>query len=191
MPLDSEPNQEFFKFISEEKVKKEKDENGNTISKESKLENLELILNLERNYPGMFIKVITNFNDAKSHRESLDENGKPIKVSWEEALKKFYLSNKYVGVSKENADIAELFGGKGLSQEVLDKAIKLRQNAKNTNIPEHILEKPIREETILESIERIKKQTEKELTSGKEVIEELYDNNLHTNGLVKMILIIV
>ena len=127
MPLDTKPNQEFLKFISEEKVKREKDEDGNTISKESKLENLQLILNLERNYPGMFIKVMSNFEDAKSYRESLDEKGKPIKVSWEEALKKFYLSNKYVGVTKENADIAQIFGGKGLSQEAFDRANKLRQ----------------------------------------------------------------
>ena len=144
-----------------------------------------MILNLERNYPGMFVKVMTNFDDAKLHRESLDENGKPIKVSWEEALKKFYLSNKYVGVTKENADIAELFVRKGLSQEVFDRASKLRQKAKDSNVPEHILEKPIREETILESIERIKRQTEEELTSGKQMIEELYDKQFTYEWLSK------
>ena len=108
MPLDVAPDQEFLKFISIQGDKKN-------------FQNLEMILNLERNYPGMFIKVMTNFEDAKSYRESLDENGKPIKVSWEDALKKFYESNKYVGVTKENTDIAELFGGKGLSQEVFDR----------------------------------------------------------------------
>lgn len=185
MPLGSEPNQEFLKFISEEKVKREKDEDGNTISKERKLENLELVLNLERNYPGMFIKLMKNFENAKSYRESLDESGKPIKVSWEEALKKFYLSNKYVGVTKENIDIAQIFGSKGLSQEVFDKASKLRQKAKGTNVPEHILEKPIREETILESIERIKNQTEEELTSGRQMIEELYDKQFTYEWLSK------
>jgi len=172
MPLDVAPNQEFLKFISIQGGKK-------------KLQNLEIILNLEKNYPGMFIKVMTNFDNAKSYRESLDENGKPIKVSWEEALKKFYLSNKYVGVTKENADIAELFGGKGLSQEVFDRASELRQKAKGANVPEHILEKPIREETILESIERIKRQTEEELTSGRQIIEELYDKQFTYEWLSK------
>ena len=172
MPIDSEPNQEFLKFISIQGDKKN-------------LQNLEMILNLERNYPGMFIKVMTNFDDAKSHRESLNENGKPIKVSWEEALKKFYLSNKYERVTKENADIAQLFGGKGLSQEVFDRASKLRQKAKGKNVPEHILEKPIREETILESIERIKRQTEEELTSGRQLIEELYDKQFTYEWLSK------
>ena len=172
MPLDVEPNQEFFKFIAIQRDKKN-------------FQNLEMILNLEINYPGMFIKVMTNFEDAKSYRESLDENGKPIKVSWEEALKKFYLRNKYVGVTKENADIAELFGGKGLSQEVFDRASELRQKAKDTNIPKHILEKTIREETILESIERIKRQTEEELKSGRQMIEELYDKQFTYEWLSK------
>lgn len=172
MPLDVAPNQEFLKFISIQGDKKN-------------LQNLEMILNLERNYPGMFIKVMTNFDDAKSYRESLDENGKPIKVSWEEALKKFYLNNKYVGVTKENKDIAELFGKKGLSQETFDTASELRQEAKGTNVPEHILEKPIIEETILESIERIRMQTEAELTSGRQMIEELYDKQFTYEWLSK------
>ena len=172
MPLDVVPNQEFLKFISIQGDKKN-------------LQNLDLILNLERNYPGMFIKVMSNFDEAKSYRETLDDSGKPIKVSWEEALKKFYLSNKYVGVTKENADIAELFGGKGLSQEVFDIANKLRQKAKGANVPEHILGQPIREETILESIEKIKRQTEVELASGREMIEELYDKQFTYEWLNK------
>lgn len=185
MPLCTAPSQEFLKFISQEKVKKQKDENGNTIGKETSLENLEMILNLERKYPGMFTKVMNNFENVKSCRETLNENGMPIKISWEDALKKFYSSNKYIGVSKENADIAELFEQKGLEQEVFDKANKLRQKAKRAKVPEHILGKPIKEETILESINRIKKQTEEELTNGKQVIEELYEKQFTYEWLNK------
>lgn len=133
----------------------------------------------------MFIKVMSNFDEAKSYRETLDNSGKPIKVSWEEALKRFYFSNKYIGVTKENADIAELFGGKGLSQEVFDKANQLRQKARVANVPEHILGQLIREEPILESIERIKRQTEEELTSGREMVEELYDKQFTYEWLNK------
>ena len=172
MPIDAKPNQEFVKFISVQGDKKN-------------LPNLELILNLERDFPGMFVKVITNFDKAKSYRETLDDNGKPIKLSWQEALKKFYLNNKYVGVTKENEDIAELFSGKGLGQEVFDIGIELRQKAKKENVPEHILGKPLREETILESIERIKSQTEEELKSGKEMIEELYEKQFTYEWLSK------
>ena len=172
MPLDVKLNQEFLQFISIQGNKKS-------------LPNLELLVNLEKTYPGMFAKVMSNFDEAKSYRETLDDSGKPIKISWEETLKKFYLSNRYVGVTKENADIAELFSGKGLSQEVFDRVNTLRQNAKNANVPEHILGQPIREETILESIERIKRQTEKELVSGEELIEELYDKQFTYEWLSK------
>ena len=44
---------------------------------------------------------------------------------------------------------------------------------------------PIREETILESIERIKGQTEEELASGREMIEELYDKQFTYEWLSK------
>lgn len=161
MPIDAPASQDFLNFISLQSDKR-------------KFENLEMIMALERNYPGMYIKVMSNFDNAKSYRDCLDENGKPIKISWEEALKKFYLSNKYVGITRENADIAELFAGKGLSQEVFEAATKLRQKAKQNNVPEHILGEQVKEDTILQSIERIKNQTEVELTIGKEIIEELY-----------------
>ncbi len=186
MPLDVVPNQEFLKFISIQGDKKN-------------FQNLELILNLEGNlnnisyddfevdesYPGIFTKVMSNFNKAKSYRDTLDENGKPIKVSWERALKKFYLNNKYLGVTDENADISRVFSRKGLSQEIFDMANELRQKAKEENIPEHILNKPIREESILESIEKIKSQTEKELVNTKEIIEELYDKQFTYEWLSK------
>lgn len=185
MPLDVEPNQEFLKFISEETIKKEKDNNGNTISKEVKLENLELILRLERSYPGIFIKAMSNFDDVKSFRETLNENGKPIRVPWEEALKKLYLRNTYIGITKENADIAGLFAGKDLNQNTFDKAKELRQEAKKLNIPEHVLGKQIREDTILQSIEKIKEQTQEELQNGKKIIEELYEKQFTYEWLSK------
>ncbi len=113
------------------------------------------------------------------------KNGNPIKIPWEDALKKFYSDNKFIGVTNENADIAKIFEGKGLSQEVFDKVNDIRQEARNANVPEHILGKTLREETILESIERIKKQTETELVSGKEMIEELYDKQFTYEWLSK------
>ncbi len=185
MPLGIKPDQEFFKFISEEKTLREKDESGEIVKRENKFENLEMLMALEGKYPGMFIKVMTNYEEAKSYRDTLDETGKPIKVPWEEALKKFYLSNKYIGVTKENSDIAELFGSKGLSQETFEKANRLRQKAIRDNVPEHLLGKSIKEETILESIERIKKQTADELSDGKQMIEELYDKQFTYEWLSK------
>ena len=79
MSFDVAPNQEFLKFIAVQGDKKN-------------FQNLELLLNLEENYPGIFMKTMSNFNEAKLYRKSLDKKGKPIRVPWEEALKKFYLS---------------------------------------------------------------------------------------------------
>lgn len=170
--MEVEPDQEFLKFISDK-------------GKKGKFENLELLLNLEKNNPLIFVKVMSNFKEAKSYRNILDENGKPKKVSWEEAFKNFYTVNKYIGVTKENEDIAKLFGENGISQEVFDMAIDLRQKAEDKDIPEHILGRDITEETILESIDRIKKQTEEELVSGKQIIEELYDKQFTYEWLKK------
>ena len=144
-----------------------------------------MVLNLEKNHPGIFANAITNFNDVKAARESLDENGKPKKVSWEEAFVKFYYKNQYKGVTKENEDIAELFSKKGLSQNTFEMAKSLREEGKQNNIPEHILEEPLKEDTILESIEKLKKQTEQELSNGKEIIEELYEKQFTYEWLSK------
>lgn len=172
MPYNIKPNQEFLKFISIQGDKK-------------KFQNLETLLNLEQKNPGIFACVMANFEDAKSYRETLDENGKPIKLSWEEALEKYFTSNKYLGITSENRDIAVVFSKKGLSQEIFEQATKLRQEAKMKKIPEHILNKSIKEESILESIERIKNDTAEELIDAKQLIEELYEKQFTYEWLSK------
>ena len=161
LPLETKPNQDFLKFISQ-------------VGDKKKFSNLELLLNLNKSHPGMFVKVMTNFDRAKSFRTTLNEQGKPTTLSWEDALKKFYASEKYVGVTSETQDIAEVFGGKGLQQSVFEKGVALRQKAKAKGVGEHILGKPLREMTILESIEQIKSETEIILTDSKTLLDELY-----------------
>ena len=140
---------------------------------------------MEKSYPGLFAKLFSKFDDAKSYRESLDSNGETIIIPWEEALKRFYISNQYKGVTNDNLDIAQLFGSKWLPQDLFDAANELREIFKKRNITEHILGKPLREDTILESIEKIKNQTEQELKSSKELIEELYDKQFTYEWLNK------
>ncbi len=171
MPLDVQPNQEFLKFISIQGDKKN-------------LQNLDLILNLERNYPGMFIKVMSNFDKVQKKRTNI-VNGRNVNRSWEEAMIAMYLEVKYDGETKDNEDIAALCAERGLSQEIFDEICRLREEQKINNVPEHILGKLIREETILESIERIRRQTEEELVSGREMIEELYDKQFTYEWLSK------
>ena len=172
MPMEVSPNPDFIKFLSVQGEKKS-------------LQNLDLILELEKNYPGMFIKVMSNFSEASKYRESLNENGMPVKVPWQEALKRFYEDIKYIGVTEDNTDLAKTFEERGLVQEVFDSANKLRITAKRDNIPEHILGTHLKEETILESIEKIVKQIEIEITNGRELIEDLYHKQFTYEWLSK------
>ncbi len=81
MPLDVKPNQDFLKFLSHQDVKKVKDGKGDTIKKQTGFSNLEMLLDLERNYHGMFTKVMSNFDNAKAYRDCLDEKRKSYKDS--------------------------------------------------------------------------------------------------------------
>lgn len=166
------PNQDFINFIS---VKDDKKTYGN----------LGLLLNLEMAYPGIFIKTMSDFDSVKLCRDSIDKNGKPIKVNWKEALIKFYINNKYHGITKDNEDIAKVFGAKGIPQEIFNKAYELRKKARQQNVQEHILGSPLKEDSIIESIEKIKEKTNEELKNGREIIDELYDKQFTYEWLSK------
>ena len=129
---------------------------------------------MDKKYPGLFASAMANFDSVISLRTTLGENGVPVTIPWEQALEKFYLGREYEGVNSENEDIAKVYSKKGVGQEGFEEAVYLRRTAKKRKVPEHILGKPLKEETILESIERIKDQTKEELKDGKEMIEELY-----------------
>ena len=73
LPFDIQCSQGFLEFISKENVTKRKDEQGKTKQRKVKYENLELLINLEEKYPRIFVKVMTNFDKAKSYREGIDE----------------------------------------------------------------------------------------------------------------------
>ena len=149
MPLDVIPNQEFLEFISKHGDKQN-------------LPNLKLLLDLEKKHPGMFIKVMLNYDYAKSYRNVLNDRGTP-KHSWRKILEGLYSKYKYIGVTGKNVDIAEIFGRKKISQALFNSTNELRQEARRKNIPEHILGKPLSESTILAEIERIREQTKNEL----------------------------
>ena len=162
LPTNTTPDQDFVKFLATQG------------GEGKKYMHADMLMRLEKEMPGMFIKVMTNFERASSYRTTLTDDGKPTNLSWEEALKKFYLTNKYVGVTKENSDIAEMFSGRGLSQDIFAQASKLRAQAVAKDVPSHILGTPLREETILESIERVRGDTEDALSGTKQMLDDLY-----------------
>lgn len=142
---------------------------------------------MEKKCPLIFAKTMTNFKRAKAFRETLGLEGKPIKIPWQKALETFYYAkgNRFVGVKEEDRDIAELFEENNLSKEDFDKVSTLREQAKDKSVPEHILGVPLREETILESIEKIKAQTEIELQQSKQMVEKAYEKEFTYEWLSK------
>ena len=173
MPFKTKPNQEFLRFLSMQ--------NGD----KNNLPNVDLLLDLEKEYPETFMKVMANFEEAKSYRTILNEDGIPKKLTWEEAIKRYSSDVKYVGATDENRDIEKLFIARGMPQESFELATRLRKEMKEKNIPEHILGKELKEETILESIEKIKNRTQEELLDGKEMIEKLYEKQFTYEWLSK------
>ena len=180
----SEPNQDFLEFISS---------NGNG--------NLRTLFVLEKDYPGIFAKAISSFDKVKNRRTTIGKDGKNEVISWEKALVDFYKGQVYTGVEEEDKDIAEVFSQKGLKQSVYDKAVKLRQGAIEENIPEHLLgeelkekkeevkvetkKNPEAEESIKDSIKRIKRQAAKSLKQSTEILERIYKKRFYYEWLSK------
>ena len=159
LPTEMEPNLDFINFLTPQ---------GKEFT------NLKLLLDMEKEYPGIFAMVMKDFDIVKNGRKTIAENGTPEVISWEEAIKRHFLHAKYKGTTPENEDMAELFGSKGLNQEVFDLGVQLREQAKKNNVPAHILGKELKELSYLEQIRLLKDKTQKELENSKLVIDRLY-----------------
>ncbi len=161
LSFDTKPNQDFLKFISIQ-------------GKNKKLVNFELLLKLNKAYPGLFIEVMTNFDKAKSFRKTLDENGLPKTLQWDETFKRFFFQKRFNYVSQGNQDIAEIFANNGLDYKHFNETVFLRNKAKLNKVKEHILKKPLKEKVMLENIENIKEQTRNIISESKGLIDDLY-----------------
>ena len=159
LPTDLEPNIDFINFLTPQ---------GKNNS------NLKLLIDMEKDYHGVFAMVMKDFDKVKKGRKTIAENGTPEVISWKEAIKKQFLHTIYKGATEENADIAELFGTKGLKQDVFDLAVQLREQARRNNVPEHILGKELKELTYLEQIRLLKSKTQEELGDSKLILDKLY-----------------
>lgn len=162
LPFNLEPNQNFLNFLM---IKGD----------DKKYNNLQLIINLDEEYPGLFAKMFKDFDIAKSMRTTLDVNGKTKVIPWKDAIVKCYVQNVYENVTAENKDIADLFMHKGLSQNVFDMASEIRSTSAKNKMPANLLEKSLKEETILDSIQYIKNQTNMQLEEIKFMLDGLWE----------------
>ena len=156
------PSQEFLKFIAEK-------------GPNDTYPNLELLLELEKNHKGLFAHTMAEFHKAKNFRHYFDKDGHLARRPWKKALIAFYDNNKYLNVTEDNKYIAKLFSEHGISQKGFDRASEIFMTARRRKISSNILNKPIKEETILDGVERIKKEIQSELGQSDDLINKLFD----------------
>ena len=155
------PNQNFLNFIS---VK----------NSDGKFENFDLIREIGKSSENVLEQLIKNFDGVKKYRKGINEKGTPFTRPWKTAICMFLIGGGYFGVNEDNKDIADTFTSFGLNQAIFDEAIRLRHDAILNKTPHHILGKPLKEETILDSIQRLKAETGKELEISPDIIADKY-----------------
>jgi len=136
--------------------------------------NLDLMNELENFAPGNFLRIMENFEKVKEYKVYIDEKGLPKKRTWKDAIQKFLTQKQYKHVQEKDKSLAELFSIINMGQIDFEQAVKIREDAKKSEVKAHILNKELKEDTILESIQKIKNQTQELLINSKQIIDELY-----------------
>lgn len=155
-------HQEFIKFLS---IK----EDGKNFK------NFELLVNLEKSYPGAFEKTMKDFDVVKNKKQTrIKEGDKERNCSWREAIISSLSYKQFNNVAKGDEDIAVYYATLA-TQKDFDLMSEARRTAVEKNIPHHLLGKPLREETIIESIEKIKNGTAELIADSKMLIDQLYE----------------
>ena len=166
-------NQNFLKFISLQEG-------------EGNFPKIKILLELEKSFPGIFIMVMSDFENAKKMRKSINQNGENITLSWQDAFAKYYVYKKSRNENTEEKEsIDEIFAEHGISYTNLEKAKKLFKIAQENNVPEHILGVHLREETARDRVEKLKDQTGEILLECKNIIEQTYNKQFFYDFLSK------
>ena len=169
-PIQTETSPDFIKFVGETK-------NGN-------FENLEMLLNLEFKYKGIFLETLTKFDKVKSMRIVTGAKGNPKKISWEKAIIRNFLGQNYTNIDEENKELANVFYQKGVSQNYFDEACRIIKFSKKRNIPSHILKKALSEKNYSET-SSINDGSIKEFSKDKRELAKLFKDNFSYEWLDK------
>lgn len=160
---DVKPNQEFLKFL--------------THCEKKQYPNLIMLLEFEKTTSGSFAKVMLNFDTVKKYRKTILDKGVPINVPWKEAIGNFLAEKRYTYVTEETKDIALEFAHHNIDEPIFAIAQRYRHNQLGLNIKHHILNSHLKEETILENIERLKNEIENKLQIGVKCLDEIYQKS--------------
>lgn len=135
------------------------------------------ILELQEKYVDIVRRIAPNFSEVEKYRINIDDKGCPVKLSWKKAIEKFYLCNKFEGVTEQTKDLADVLARYNSNQEIFDKAVRLRNESIESKMRPHILNERLVETNIYEDIEKIKSQTEKALKDSKNTLDNLFSEN--------------
>ena len=174
LPIDIEIELDFLNFL---------------INQNDNFECLKILLTLEKEkeFKGIFLKTVLNFNEVLESRNATDIDGKPIKLSIQDAYKAYFRKNKtpYENILPKDQDIANLFSSRGVKPKVYYEAVSLRDQAIEEDVPPHLLGESNKENTILELIEEIKRKTEDEIDGIQEQLAIAYEREFTYEWLNK------
>ena len=158
------PNAKLIKFFS-------------VINENKEYENINIVKNLALEYKNIavFWNVVNKFDEIAKLRVGLNKNGMPIKYSWEECIRKHCFLKTYENVNQDNQQLAKEFVVKGISSSGFKKADEVFKLAKAYGTKEHILQVHLKEKTILEEIEELKREIGLELNECKKLMGKTLD----------------
>ncbi len=174
MTYNSRVNQDFINFLS---IK----------GKQNNFENLEMLLSLEDEYRGCFANAMCRFSNAMNMRNQPDAESGIKKLPWKEVFIRLQSQYDFENVTYESWPIAKLFSELKIEDQCMfDTAKHIYEKAKNAGINSHILQVPLKEKSVQESIEEIKNETENQLKVSRDVIDDLYAKSFTYEFLDKL-----
>jgi len=129
-------------------------------------------------------KIINNF-DKIANQVVIDSKGRIIQnPSYKRRIETYLNQTAFENVQKGNEDLLKEFSKfHAIEQPHFDNAQIIKEKGKDA--PNHILNEELKEEIIIESIEKIKSKIKKETLESKKLIDELIDKEFTYEWLDK------
>jgi hypothetical protein len=125
-----------------------------------------------------FESTIKNFDKIKSMRKAINENGMPYNRPWKDCIIDDFMKMNYKNIDEKNRDIAINFFEKGINQYNFNKVMTLLNKSRKNNMPHNILSKPLKEDSIIEQIKKLKLQNAEALKNGQTILEDSFNNKI-------------
>lgn len=166
-------NQKLFKFLS-------------SVGEYGEYQNIEMLLILathQSDYAktGIVDTFIRNFDKISNYRNDLDEYGKPKKLTWEQAIKKYYIVQEY-GEDFANDKLMKEYAKFGIRKQEYEQAKGYFEAARQLKVPKHLLNVKLKEEN---EIENLINQIDDEFKKSEQLLEKAYKKQFNFEFLSK------